>query len=595
MRKTILTTIICLAAFGAQAAAASADASVSASSGDAVYFGDQNKGETLSVWSASGYVHFEDDTQTITANSGCNTLSTHQAECQITPSTTEVRIHGFGGNDVVDARGVADLPVKIWGDSGDDTLWGGGARDELYGGDGNDTLTDGGYGSGFDYIEGDAGNDVMTGSPGADKIVGGDGNDTYDGGKGADVMSDGGDGEDTVTYVHATSAVTVDPNSAAVGDGTAGEGDVVGSDIEDIVGSFFNDTITGTDANNKIDGLYGNDTIDGRGGDDTIHGDDDQDTISGGAGRDLLYGDAGADNLKGGDDADVLIGGDDADVLQGDAANDTLIGDAGTDQLYGGEGDDFLEGGTGNDLIDGGAGRDTAAYSDHTADVVATLGGSGGSAGESDTIDSTNENLLGGKGSDTLTGDAGANTIDGYNGGGNDILDGAGGADTLIGRDGNDTLRSRDGVADTDDCGDGIDNAQVDLVDTVTACETVDAPVVAQGPAEGPLVNGGGQTPVKKAGPKVVIGRSATRKGRVVSVEIVCPKSADGACAGTVALRSGKAKTRATFAIKAGHTGHVKVTLRHGRTAVATATAHDRSSATATTQRRVTIHTARRP
>ena len=484
---------------------------------------------------------------------------------------TEVRIHGFGGNDVVDARGVSGLTTRIWGDDGNDDISGGGAINELHGGPGDDKLTDGGYGSGFDLIEGEAGNDTMKGSPGPDKLIGDDGNDSYEGGAGADVMSDGGDGEDTVSSsFHSLSAVTVDPNSAAKGDGAAGEGDVVGSDIEDIIGSYYNDTITGTDAVNRISGLYGNDTIDGRDGDDTIHGDEDNDSISGGTGRDLLYGDAGTDNLRGDDDVDVLIGGSDADVLQGDAANDTIIGDAGADQLYGGEGDDFLEGGQDNDLIDGGAGSgDTAAYSDHTADVTATLGASGGSAGESDTIDSTNENLLGGKGNDSLAGDAGPNRIDGYSGAGNDTLDGAGGADTLIGRDGNDMLRSRDGVADADDCGDGIDSAQVDLLDTVTACETVDAPVVAPGGGGQPPGEPQGQPqeqpqgqPGKKAGPKVSIAKAATRKGNAIYITITCPRSADATCLGTVVLRSGKTLIgSAKFAIKAGTHSRIKVEL----------------------------------
>ncbi len=605
MRNTILTTIVCLAAFGAQAASALADASVTTSGNGVVYFGDQVKGEILSVYTANNYVHFEDDFQSLSSGNGCSTVNSHNVQCFIDPSITEVRIYGFGGNDVVDARGVSGLATRIWGDTGDDDVSGGGSVNELHGGPDNDKLTDGGYGSGSDLIEGDAGNDTLKGSPGADTMIGNDGNDTYNGGLGADTMSDGGGGEDTVTYAQATSAVTVDPSSAAKGDGMAGEGDVVGSDIEDIVGSYYDDTITGTDSANIIDGLYGNDTIDGRGGDDVIHGDGDNDTINGGDGRDLIYGDAGIDTLRGGNDNDVLIGGTEADELDGDAGNDTMIAEAGPDQLYGGEGDDYLEGGTGNDLIDGGAGTgDTAAYSDRTADVTATLGASGGVAGEADTIDSTNENLMGGKGNDTLTGDAGSNRIDGYSGGGNDTLNGAGGADSLIGEDGNDVLLSRDGVADSDDCGAGIDSAQVDALDLVTACETVDAQVVAQGPVDPQQP---GQTPGKKAGPKVVIAKTATRKASTISVTVSCPKTADATCSGTLVLRFGKTKLGShAFAIKAGRTDHVKVTLTRAATrkvrahaaksvkVIASASAHDRSSASATTKRTTTIHTAAR-
>ena len=133
--RRITTIMVCLAALGAQTASALADASVTTSGGDAVYFGDQSKGEILSVYTANGYVHFEDDFQTLTAsNNDCSTIGTHQVQCLITPAMTEVRIHGFGGNDVVDARGVSGLPTRIWGDEGNDDISGGGAINELHGG-----------------------------------------------------------------------------------------------------------------------------------------------------------------------------------------------------------------------------------------------------------------------------------------------------------------------------------------------------------------------------------------------------------------------------------------------------------------------------
>ena len=241
--------------------------------------------------------------------------------------------------------------------------------------------------------------------------------------------------------------------------------------------------------------------------------------------------------------------------------------------------------------------------------MTATLGASGGSAGESDTIDSTNENLLGGKGNDTLAGDAGPNRIDGYSGAGNDTLDGAGGADTLIGRDGNDTLRSRDGVADADDCGDGIDSAQVDALDTVTACETVDAPVVAQGGGGQPQGQPQGQPheqpqgqPGKKAGPKVSIAKAGHAQGqRDLRHDHVPPQRRrhvrrDGRAAvgqdpdrqREVRHQGGQAQPRQGQALAAARGVKARAAAK-GHKLVATASVHDRSSATATTKRAITV------
>jgi hypothetical protein len=67
-------------------------------------------------------------------------------------------------------------------------------------------------------------------------------------------------------------------------------------------------------------------------------------------------------------------------------------------------------------------------------------------------------------------------------------------------------------------------------------------------------------------------------------VTIACPKSADATCTGRVVLRTGKKNVgSATFSIRAGKHRSVKVKASSGATLVATATAHDRSSATATT------------
>lgn len=85
-------------------------------------------------------------------------------------------------------------------------------------------------------------------------------------------------------------------------------------------------------------------------------------------------------------------------------------------------------------------------------------------------------------------------TIDG--GDGEDSLHGGPAADVIRGGAGDDTIEARDGIADTIDCGPGIDLALADAIDTVTDCNDpvpvpeADAPV---GPAGEPVAPAPGE------------------------------------------------------------------------------------------------------
>ena len=68
-------------------------------------------------------------------------------------------------------------------------------------------------------------------------------------------------------------------------------------------------------------------------------------------------------NVYGSVYSDTIIGDLNANTLIGNAGDDQIEGRAGNDQLYGGDGNDNLRGGQGNDLFDGGNGSDTADYS----------------------------------------------------------------------------------------------------------------------------------------------------------------------------------------------------------------------------------------
>jgi Ca2+-binding RTX toxin-like protein len=265
----------------------------------------------------------------------------------------------------------------ITGTTGHDTLSGGLGHDEILGGNGNDVM----FGS--------YGNDDLSGGNGVDDLSGGFGNDTLDGGAGGDRL-DGDEGIDTVDYSAAPQVaqqfgfsgvfVNLLDNQGALGHA---QGDTY-FNVENIVGSAFNDGLIGTDGANRIVGGFGNDGIDGADG---------ADTLDGGQGRDILSyehsdasvtvdlflnfatgGDATGDQISGFEDLrgslfnDFLFGNEDAnrmtgnngnDVIEGDGGNDTLDGEVGNDTLRGGNNNDSITGGNGNDFIDSGYDDDT--------------------------------------------------------------------------------------------------------------------------------------------------------------------------------------------------------------------------------------------
>jgi Ca2+-binding RTX toxin-like protein len=289
------------------------------------------------------------------------------------------------------------------------------------GGDGDDTITGG---DGIDTLSGGNGNDLFKTSTGAS----GDGADTYSGGA----------GNDKIDYSGRTSAVAVLMDGAKVsGQGFANtwpatpggsiEGDLVGADIEDLVGGTNNDILQGNQLANNIKGGTGNDIIwggpagtcltdidvlDGEAGDDTFAmtaTSDCGDSLTGGIGNDtadyqlrtlplIITLDGGAvdgetnekDNVKA--DIEVVIGGTDNDVFTGSAANDTFHGGAGNDTLNGGAGDDILVGGTGVDTLNGEAGNDT--FDEGLTDALIVVAQNKGGGGDI---------INGGSGFDTVT------------------------------------------------------------------------------------------------------------------------------------------------------------------------------------------------
>ncbi|MFK7959453.1 MAG: putative Ig domain-containing protein [Phycisphaerales bacterium] len=315
----------------------------------------------------------------------------------------------------------------------------------ITGGDANDVIV----GTDDDeVIFGGAGNDSIQGSAGDDIIDGGDDSDTIAGGAGDDQI-DGGEGWDKVTYEDASGSVNVDLDA---GTATGADGNDTLANIELVVGSDFDDTITGSD---DSEDLIGGD------GDDVIRAGDGNDSLNGGAGDDILEGGAGTDDVTfdgidgvmvdlaagtaTGQGNDTLSGieqvkGSSADdTISGDAEDNIFRGDGGDDILEGRDGDDRLYGGSGNDILRGGDGVDTADFLDQTSNVTIDL--AAGTAnlgnGEVDTLEDI-ENLRGTKYADVISGDDGDNAIDGYIG--DDIIHGGDGDDQIAGNVGDDTI-----------------------------------------------------------------------------------------------------------------------------------------------------------
>ena len=391
----------------------------------------------------------------------------------------------------------------IIGNSGNNTLAGLAGADTLDGGAGTDTASYAASSSGVTVSlaagtasGGDAQGDTLIS---IENLTGSGLNDTLEG-DGANNVLNGGAGTDTVSYEHAGAAVAVSLATTAA-QNTGGAGTDTLSLFENLMGSAFDDALTGSTAANVLMGLAGNDTLNGGAGADTLIGGAGNDTyvvdntgdvvtenanegidtvqasvtytlaanvenltlngngningtgntldnvIVGNGGNNILAGLAGADTLDGGAGTDtasyaasssgVTVSLAAGTASGGDAQGDTLIR---IENLTGSGLNDTLEGDGANNVLNGGAGTDTVSYEHAGAAVtvsLATTAAQNTGGAGTDTL-SAFENLTGSAFNDALTGSTAANILMGL--AGNDTLNGGAGADTLIGGAGNDTL-----------------------------------------------------------------------------------------------------------------------------------------------------------
>lgn len=378
------------------------------------------------------------------------------------------------GNDQFVVNGNAELSDNIIGGAGDDTIGVGSGDATLDGGDGTDLLVLDFSGLGYNRYnetDTDAGRVRMS--------------------------------RDESSRSESNAATTLSELSFILADNRASNFGESGADREDhihvtnfeqanIIGSMFNDILTGGELDDTLIGGAGDDGLRGNAGTDQMEGGTGNDTLLAGSGDDSLRGGAGNDSLVGGEGQDtayfdissldavvsvvdggvqivsslgtdfadasvemisfsdgvlsfvetiglsdlLLNGTAGADTLVGAGGNDTLLGEDGWDVLRGDDGDDSLRGGDGNDTLVGGDGDDIligGESEDDRRDVI--YGGAG-----NDAIDGGygNDELRGDAGNDTIAGGFGADTVIG--GTGDDTLTGAAFGDQIFGGDGGDFI-----------------------------------------------------------------------------------------------------------------------------------------------------------
>ena len=286
-----------------------------------------------------------------------------------------------------------------------------------------------------------------------EKLNGGAGSQALQGGLGDDTL-DGGAGLDTAYYGDAPAAVTLNLGYV-VAQNTGGTGNDILLNMEYLVGSAFNDSLTGNGLANLIDGGVGNDILDGAGtANDAL---DALDTLRGGVGDDTYridpasakiveWAGEGTDTVETRFSYDLapnienaklidefagyrLKGNGVSNTLTGNLLNNLLDGGLGADTMLGGKGDDtYIVDNTGDRIIEKNSeGTDviesSITYSLPNFVENLTLTGVTGS----ENLNATGNYLMNG-----LTGNDGHNRLDGGGYGDIDLMAGGLGNDVYV-------------------------------------------------------------------------------------------------------------------------------------------------------------------
>jgi Ca2+-binding RTX toxin-like protein len=266
----------------------------------------------------------------------------------------------FNGTNLADTLNGTSLADLILGNGGNDILRGNGGNDEIR------------ASSGDDILEGGAGDDRLFAESGSNSLFGGDGSDILVSGTGSDHMN-GGINIDAASWQDASFGVVA---NLATGRAISGGIKDRFTQVENLIGSRFGDSLSGDRGANELFGGAGNDFLSGGEGTDKLLGGSGNDTLDGGAGTNVLRGDSGVDTV-------AFTGATfvDVDLLRGSAfsslghsslngvenvratnGHDFILGDARANRIEASGGNDRIDGGDGDDLLIGGSGTDTFVF-----------------------------------------------------------------------------------------------------------------------------------------------------------------------------------------------------------------------------------------
>jgi len=397
----------------------------------------------------------------------------------LTGSTTQIyeQFEGGLGDDVIDGGTIDTVTLinsnRVTYQNASGAVQVDLGQNKATGAAGNDTLTN------INHVRGSNAGDVLTGSDATGYM------EVFDGRGGNDTI-DGAGGIDAVRFdSSSTTGVTVNLATNTASDGQGGTDTI--TNVENVRGSNFSDSITGDGNANVLEGQGGNDLLIGGAGNDTLLGGNGQDSLSGGPGDDVLDGGANDPGQIGdflsyeGATTAVNINLTTGQVTGG-WGNDTVsgfeaaLGSQADDTITGSNAGEWLRGYLGNDTLDGGGGFDFVDYFNATAAVAVSLTTNTASGAHGNDVLSNFEAIRGSSNNDTLDGDTGNNNIQGIGGNdfidgfaGNDTLDGGAGNDTVLGEAGNDYIMGADGGSDSLDGEDGYDTVSYNYSGATTA------------------------------------------------------------------------------------------------------------------------------
>ena len=271
----------------------------------------------------------------ITGDSQQNIILALDGDDSLGASSGSDTLDGGAGLDTVDyseLTGAQRITVVLDGENQTTVQVSGSADDKIQrieniiGTVGNDSLT------------GDSQDNVLEGRLGDDTLVGGAGNDTLDGGIGAFV--------DTVSYLAATTGVTVDLSTGIASEDGFGSVDTL-TDIEQLIGSDLADDLTSGTTTQSIDAAAGDDRITLGLGAINVQGGDGSDTVDYSA---FAATNAISVQLDGLNTVTASINGSDDQSL---GAIENVTGSQGDDVITGDNSVNLLDGGAGNDILQG--------------------------------------------------------------------------------------------------------------------------------------------------------------------------------------------------------------------------------------------------